>query len=122
MLKHMRFSLDHLVKATQFSLKGLKSAFVREEAFRQEIIMLAILAPLACWWGRNGVERALLIGSWMIVPALEMLNAAIEAVVDRISTEHHDLSGRAKDYGSAAVFIAICMSAAVWLIILWSHV
>ena len=82
-------------------MKGFRSTYKNEEAFRQEVLLLIILAPLGLWLGDNGVEKALLVGPLLIVLIVELLNSAIESVVDRISTENHKLSGRAKDQGSA---------------------
>ena len=107
-----------VVKAGQYSWQGLRAAYRHEEAFRQEIWLCIILIPLGIWLGQSGVERALLIGSVILLPLVEMLNSAIEAVVDRISDEQHELSGRAKDMGSAAVAITIGLMVAVWVLVL----
>ncbi|OOF70837.1 diacylglycerol kinase [Rodentibacter caecimuris] len=111
--------LTHLIKSTGYSLQGLKSAFQKETAFRHECFAAVILIPLALWLGKTKVEIALMIGSVLLVMAIELLNSAIEAVVDRIGTEHHELSGRAKDQGSAAVFMAICIAIVIWGCILF---
>lgn len=108
-----------LVHATGYSWAGLKAAWRNEEAFRQEALFCAALVPLALWLGEDAVERALLIGSLLLVVIVELLNSGIEAVVDRIGQERHELSGRAKDIGSAAVFIALLNAAMIWLLILW---
>ncbi|MBL0512388.1 diacylglycerol kinase [Aeromonas media] len=95
-------------------MKGLKSAWINEAAFRQELVLVLALMPLAGWLGNSLNEILLLICiSWLVV-IVEVLNSAIEAVVDRIGSEHHELSGRAKDLGSAAVFIALALNALVW--------
>ncbi len=107
-----------IVRATRYSLAGLRSAIRDEAAFRQELILALILVPVAVWLGDNGIERALMIASLLIVLIVELLNSAIEAVVDRIGTEFHDLSGRAKDLGSAAVFISLLMVPVVWGLVL----
>ena len=107
--------LTHLINSTKYSLQGLKSAFINETAFRHECLMLGVLAPLAFWLGDNALEIALMIGVWLLVMALELLNSAVECVVDRVSLERHELSGRAKDQGSAAVFVGICLTVIVWL-------
>ena len=107
-----------LIRATGYSLAGLRTTFSNEPAFRQELLVLLLVIPLAFWLGENGVDYALLIGSWLIVLIVELLNTAIEAVVNRIGTEHTELAGRAKDCGSAAVFIAIILSVIVWLLVL----
>lgn len=106
--------LTHLINSTKYSLQGLKSAFKNETAFRHECLLAVILIPLACFLGNNKIEIILMIGSVLLVMEVELLNSAVEAVVDRIGTERHELSGRAKDQGSAAVFIALCMMALVW--------
>lgn len=110
--------VTRIIKATGYSWAGLKAAFTCEAAFRQELALSAVLVPLAFWLGSSGVERALLIGSVMLVLMVELLNSAIEAVVDRISDEHHELAGRAKDIGSAAVFISLLNVALVWSLVL----
>ena len=106
--------LTHLINSTKYSLQGLKSAFKNETAFRHECFLACILIPLAFWLGDTKIEIALMISSVLLVMAVELLNSAVEAVVDRIGTERHELSGRAKDQGSAAVFIALCIVAVVW--------
>jgi diacylglycerol kinase (ATP) len=108
----------HALHALGYSLKGLRAAWQHEEAFRQEVIFFIILAPLALWLGDNALERALLIGSLLLVLIVEILNSALEAVVDRHGDEIHTLSGRAKDMGSAAVFLALCQVALVWGLLL----
>lgn len=95
-------------------MKGLKSAWINEAAFRQELMLILLLMPLAFWIGDTLDQILLLICiSWLVV-IVEVLNSAVEAVVDRIGSEHHELSGRAKDLGSAAVFIALALNALVW--------
>jgi diacylglycerol kinase (ATP) len=110
--------LLRLIKATGYSFTGLRTTFSNEPAFRQELLVLLLVIPLAFWFGENGVDYALLIGCWLIVIMVELLNTAIEAVVNRIGTDHTELAGRAKDCGSAAVFIAIILSVIVWLLVL----
>lgn len=109
-----------LVNAAGYSWAGLKAAWRNEEAFRQEGLLCVILTPLALWLGDNAVEQALLIGSLLLLVIVELLNTGIEAAVDRIGQEHHELSGRAKDIGSAAVFVAVLNVAVVWLLILFA--
>ena len=109
---------SRIVRATRHSLAGLRSAIRGEAAFRQELILALILVPVAVWLGDNGIERALLIASLLIVLIVELVNSAIETVVDRIGTEFHDLSGRAKDLGSAAVFISLIAVPVVWGLVL----
>ncbi|MDJ0807420.1 MAG: diacylglycerol kinase [Gammaproteobacteria bacterium] len=110
--------LRRLINAARWSMKGFRSTFKHEEAFRQELLLLVILAPIGYWLGANGVERVLLIGSLFIVLIVELLNTAVETVVDRIGPEQHKLSGRAKDQGSAAVFVAVALVILVWSLIL----
>lgn len=113
--------LSHVFKAFVYSMKGLRAALKYEEAFRLELIALVIMLPLGLWLGNDGIERALLTASLLLVLIVELVNSAIEAVVDRISTEHHELSGRAKDIGSAAVFLAMMNVLLIWGLVLWSH-
>ena len=110
--------IGRLIKAAGYSFKGLKEAFRHETAFKQEVALSLLLIPLALWLGEGGVEQALLIMSWLLVLMFELVNSGIEAVVDRIGTERHELSGRAKDVGSAAVLIALVNAAVVWLLVL----
>ncbi len=107
-----------LVKAWGYSLAGLGACFRHEAAFRQELALATALTPLGIWWGRNGAERALLVASLWWPPIVELLNSGLEALADRIGPERHRLSGRAKDMGSAAVFMTLCLTAAVWALIL----
>ena len=107
-----------LLNATRYSLAGLKAAWRHERAFRQEVGVLVVVAPAGLWLGRSGVERALLIGSWVLVLVVELVNSAIEAVVDRIGLDRHELAGKAKDLGSAGVFCAIMLAIAVWALVL----
>jgi diacylglycerol kinase (ATP) len=107
-----------LINATRYSLEGLAAAARHEAAFRQELLLAAILLPLGLWLGKDGVERALLVGSVLLVLVVELLNSAVEAAVDRISAEHHALAKRAKDLGSAAVMLSLASAAVVWLLVL----
>ncbi|MEK7191585.1 MAG: diacylglycerol kinase [Pseudomonadota bacterium] len=110
--------IGRIVRAAGYSLAGLHAALRKEAAFRQETVLFALLAPLGVWLGRTGIERALLIGSLMLVLIVELLNSAIEATVDRIGHKHHKLSGRAKDMGSAAVTLGIALAMLVWALVL----
>lgn len=112
------FPVMRLPRAFAYSLRGLRIAFSTEGAFRVEFLVLIALGPVAWFATSNGVERALLIGSWLGVMVVELLNSAIEAIVDRIGREQNELSGRAKDFGSAAVFCAIVTAGVVWLLVL----
>ncbi|MCZ6803396.1 MAG: diacylglycerol kinase [Proteobacteria bacterium] len=110
--------LSRLVKACKFSCQGLKAAFANEAAFRQEVVLAIVLIPLAVYLADNDVECALLISVVLMVLIIELINSGIEAIVDRIGTEQHELSGRAKDVGSAAVLLALINAAVVWGIVL----
>lgn len=105
-------------RAFTWSLKGLRATWMLESSFRLEVYLFVLLAPLALWLGADGLERAILIGSMMGVLVVEVLNSAVEAVVDRWGVEHHELAGRAKDMGSAAVFLADLNVLACWGLIL----
>ncbi|HFC54323.1 MAG TPA: diacylglycerol kinase [Gammaproteobacteria bacterium] len=106
--------VTHVIKAFQYSLQGLRAAFRYEEAFRLELLACLIMVPLGIWLGRSALEYALLFSSLLLVLIVELVNSAIEAIVDRIGVEHHVLSGRAKDIGSAAVFLSLIYVAVVW--------
>jgi diacylglycerol kinase (ATP) len=110
--------LGRLVWATRNSLAGLAAAWEHEAAFRQEVLLAAVLVPAGLWLGKDGMQRVLLVGSVLAVLVVELLNSAIEAVVDRISLDHHNLARRAKDLGSAAVFASLVFLAVVWLLVL----
>lgn len=112
------FNVVRLFQAVGHAWAGLCAAFRSEPAFRLELALLAVLAPLGAWLGRTGVERALLIGSWLFVLVVELLNSGLETVVDRIGPEHHALSKRAKDLGAAAVMTAVLTAGIVWGVIL----
>ena len=110
--------IKRLINAFGYSLSGFKVAFAKEDAFRQEVFLSIILVTVAVYISNSSIELVLLIGRTLLVPIIELLNSAIEATVDRISFEHHILAKRAKDIGSAAVFLSIINLIAVWLIIL----
>ena len=112
------FDIRRLFKAFGFSLLGLRAAIRTQPAFRQALVLVAALAALGLWLGRDGAERALLVGSAMLILVSEMFNCAIEVTVDRIGREHHELSGRAKDMASAAQLLTLCLVATVWAIVL----
>ena len=111
--------LTRLMNAFGNSMKGFVGVYKNEAAFRQELLLAVILVPAGLYLGHNGIERVLLIGSVLLVLVVEILNSSIEAVVDRIGLERHELSGLAKDLGSAAVFLALVMVAITWLLVLW---
>ena len=110
--------LTRIIKAFGYSAKGFVACYRNEAAFRQEVAASVILVPLGLWLGGDGVERALLVGSWLLVLVVELINSGIEAIVDRIGPERHELSGRAKDIGSATVLLAITISALTWGLVL----
>ncbi len=110
--------LTRIIKAGGYSWKGLRSTFKHEAAFRQELALFVILAPLGLWLGDSGAERAVLVGSLILVLIVELLNSAVEAVVDRFGGEIHTLSARAKDMGSAAVFLSLMNVCVIWLVVL----
>lgn len=110
--------LRRLINALGYSRDGLASAWKHEAAFREEVLLAAIAIPLGLWLGRTGLEKALLVGSILLILIVELLNSAIEAVVDRVSDEHHELSKRAKDIGSAAVLLTLVLAATLWGMIL----
>jgi diacylglycerol kinase (ATP) len=110
-----------IVNATFYSLAGLRAAWQHEAAFRQEVMLAVVLIPTGVWLGRTAVERALLIGSCLLVLVVELLNSGIEAIVDRVGLEPHRLSGQAKDLGSAAVLMSLVLVLVVWGLIAWSR-
>lgn len=112
--------LARLKRAMTCSYVGLRAAFRSEEAFRQELLLCLALFPLALWLGTTNVERALLAGSLLLILIVELVNTAVEVVVNRISVDRHELSGLAKDLGSAAVSMAILNTAVVWLLVLFT--
>ena len=113
--------LRRIVNATFYSLAGLRCAWRTEAAFRQECIAAVVLLPIAAWLGQTAVQRALLVSSCLLVLIVELLNTAVESVVDRVGTDHNELSGRAKDLGSAAVFTSIALATLVWALIAWER-
>jgi diacylglycerol kinase (ATP) len=113
--------LRRIVNATFFSFAGLKTAWRNEAAFRQEAALCGLLIPAGLWLGQNAVERVLLIASCVLVLIVELLNTAVELIVDRVGTGHHRLSGQAKDVGSAAVFMSLVLLFVVWGLIAWSR-
>ncbi|MDD0824793.1 diacylglycerol kinase [Mannheimia sp. AT1] len=108
-----------VLRATHYSMKGLKAAYINEAAFRQEMWCAIILFPLALILGDTNIEKALLVGTIFIVLITELLNSAVESVVDRIGSDFHELSGRAKDIGSAAVFMSMMLLAITWILVLF---
>lgn len=111
---HLPRGPRRIFKATQWSVQGLRAAWLHESSFRLEVYLFVVLAPLAWWLGGTAVERALLIGSMLLVLSVELLNSAVEAVIERYGAEHHELAGRAKDMGSAAVFVLMMNVLLCW--------
>ncbi|HEU4991357.1 MAG TPA: diacylglycerol kinase [Luteimonas sp.] len=118
---HLPRRPGRILLATKWSLQGLRAAWLHESSFRLEVYLLVVLGPLALFLGANGVERALLLGSCLMVLGVELLNSAIEAVIERYGAEHHELAGRAKDMGSAAVFVLMINVVLTWALVLWPH-
>ena len=107
-----------VVNATVWSIKGLRACWRYESSFRLEVYLFVLLAPLAIWLGQSAIERALLIGSLLLVLAVELVNSCIEVLIERYGGEHHELAGRAKDMGSAAVFVMMMNALLVWGLLL----
>ena len=107
-----------LANAFTYSVAGTLAAFKHEDAFRQEVILSAVLIPLAIYLGQTVIEQALMIASILLIIIVELLNSSVEATVDRISVKRHKLSKRAKDIGSAAVFFSLINAAVIWFLIL----
>lgn len=114
MAKPGRTGLSRVIHAAGYSYKGLKACYHHEAAFRQELLLSVLMLPLSFLVTPSLVESALLIATLILVLITELLNSAVEAVVDRIGPEYHDLSGRAKDIGSAAVLLSLCLVTVVW--------
>ena len=114
-----RTGLNRVIHATGYSISGLATAYRGESAFRQEFWLAVVLVPLAFWVGHGWLEVAMLTGSVLLVLIVELLNSGIEAAIDRVSFEWHDLSKRAKDLASAAVFLSLMLCGSVWCAALW---
>ena len=112
--------VQRLVNATRYSLAGLAAAVKGEDAFRQELLLAAVMIPAGLWLGASGLAKALLVASVLLVLIVELLNSALEAAVDRISLEDHPLAKRAKDIGSAAVMTALVNVVVVWALVLFA--
>ncbi|MBJ7556392.1 diacylglycerol kinase [Marinomonas spartinae] len=120
MAKPGQSGLARVISATRYSYQGLRAQWKHEAAFRQETCLFLVALPLALWLGDGGMEKALLIFSAGMVLIVETINSSVEAVVDRISNEQHELSGRAKDLGSAAVMLSLVLAAVVWALVIFS--
>ena len=110
--------IKRIYNAVFYSLEGFKATWKHEKAFRQEVLLFIVTTPMAIWLGETTIEKILLIGSIILVLIVELLNSAVEAVVDRVGHEHHELSGRAKDIGSAAVMLSLFWASITWTLIL----
>ena len=119
-MKNPETGLKRIISAGGFSMQGLAAAYRHEAAFRQEVWLALVLIPLALWLGQGWPEKSLLIGSVLVLLIVELLNSAIETVVDRVGDEFHELSGRAKDMGSAAVFLTIVLVGLIWTTVILS--
>ncbi|MDN7124724.1 diacylglycerol kinase [Pseudidiomarina terrestris] len=117
-MKPPQHGLMRIVRATRNSLRGFRFALQSEAAVRQDCLLALVLIPLALWLGQSGVERALLILPVLILLIVEFLNSAIEATIDRISPDLHELSGKAKDIASTAVMFSLITIAVTWLLVL----
>lgn len=113
--------IRRIIAATFYSAQGFRHAWQHEAAFRQEVALSVVLLPAAFWLGRSPFEELMLVVSLLLTLLVELLNSAIEATLDRIGAEHHVLVGRAKDMGSAAVFVSLVIAAAVWLTVAYSR-
>ena len=107
-----------VLRAARWSMLGLRAAWLHESSFRLEVCLFAVLGPLGWWLGATPVEQVLLIGSCLLVMAMELMNSSMEAVIERFCSERHELAGRAKDMGSAAVFVLMINVALVWALLL----
>jgi len=116
---HRPRGLNGIIKAARWSWQGLKAAWRHDASFRTEVYLCVPAVPLALWLGDSGMERALLIGCCLLVLTAELLNSAIEAVIERYGNEWHEVAGRAKDMGSAATFVLMVNVLLVWTLILW---
>jgi diacylglycerol kinase (ATP) len=115
---HLPRRPDRILKAAKWSMQGLAAAWLHESSFRLEVYLFVVLAPLALWLGQTPVEKALLVGSMLLVLSVELLNSAVEAVIERYGAEFHELAGRAKDMGSAAVFVVMMNVLLTWGLLL----
>ncbi|MDO4698082.1 MAG: diacylglycerol kinase [Pasteurellaceae bacterium] len=115
-----KVSIHRIIRAAGYSFQGLKSAYTHEAAFRQEVWLAIPLLPLGFIFGDSIIEKILLVGTVLLVLIVELLNSAVEAVVDRIGSDYHELSGRAKDIGSAAVFLSMMLFVITWGLILFN--
>jgi len=121
MERYKPIGMTRMLRAFSYSFQGFMHAWREEAAFRQEVALAALLIPLGIFLGQSGVERALLVSPMLLILAVEMLNSAVEAVVDRFGTDRHPLAGMAKDMGSAAVLLSFILLVTVWSLVLSDH-
>lgn len=119
--KPRRKGLTRVIWAAYYSWRGLRAAWKHEAAFRQELVLMVVLVPIAFWLGETVEQQLLLVGPCVLVVIVELLNSAVEAVVDRLGDEYHELSGQAKDMGSAAVFCSLILVSLNWGLICWNR-
>ena len=119
--RHKPTGITRLLRAFLYSFQGFRHAWREEAAFRQEVMLSLLVIPAGLYLGNSGVERALLVSPMLLILVVEILNSAVEAVVDRSGTERHPLAGMAKDMGSAAVMLSFALLGTVWLLILSDH-
>ena len=115
---HLPRGPARMLKAAKWSIQGLAAAWLHESSFRLEVYLFVLLAPLACWLGETPVDRVLMVGSMLMVLSAELLNSSIEALIERYGPEFHELAGRAKDMGSAAVFVLMLNVLLTWGLLL----
>lgn len=120
-MKPGKRGMARLIDATVYSWQGIRAAFRHEAAFRQELLLVAVLFPASFWLAKSAVEWLLLVLPLFLLLIVELINSALENVVDRISDQAHELSGRAKDMGSAAVLFSLMLVGAAWISLTWSH-
>jgi diacylglycerol kinase (ATP) len=121
MVRDKPIGLTRVIRAFGYSFQGFVHAWREEAAFRQEVWLAVVMIPIGVYLGRSGVERALLVSPMLLILVVEILNSAVEAVVDRSGTERHPLAGMAKDMGSAAVMLSFILLGTVWLLVLSDH-
>lgn len=117
--KSQNKGLRRVIRATGYSMAGIKAAWECEAAFRQETLLATVLIPTGLWLGPTPAEKALLAGTCLLVLLVELLNSAVEAAIDRVGPQHHPLSKQAKDLGSAAVFVSLVLTVMVWVLIIY---
>ncbi len=120
-MKPGKTGIRRIIDATGYSMAGLRATWISEAAFRQELLLTAVLLPLSFWLAQTPLQWLVLVAPLLLMLIVELLNSAVEAVVDRISNDHHELSGRAKDMGSAAVLLSLVLLASSWGAVAWER-